>query len=230
MIKRKGIYKQKGDYHKHLDKNWCCYHLHNAKIKILTNIIKQIPKDKKILDLGCGEGELVENFAKKGWKISGLDLNYSSKYVKLGNAIDTKFKANSFDIIICTDLIEHLDISKHVKLIKEVKRILKKNSILIIGAPNLAHLFSRLSFLFTGKLIRTAKITYHPGDRPFKEYTHLLKQSGFEIKKVNTLPIGVPPLLQKLLLVKLTKIIYYFSKSLSIPNFSFDNIIECKLK
>jgi 2-polyprenyl-3-methyl-5-hydroxy-6-metoxy-1,4-benzoquinol methylase len=230
MVKRKGIYKQKGDYHKQLDKNWCCYHLHVEKTRILKNIIKQIPKNKKILDLGCGDGELVEYFAKKGWSIGGLDLNYASNYVKLGDALNTKFRARSFDVIVCTDLIEHLNLSDHEKLIHEIKRILKNNGSLILGAPNLAHLFSRLYFLFTGKLIRTAKINYHPGDRPLNEYITLLKKNNFKIKKTNTLPLGVPPMLQKKLPLKLTKLMYKLSKVLSIPSFSFDNILECKLK
>ncbi|MBT3582977.1 class I SAM-dependent methyltransferase [Candidatus Woesearchaeota archaeon] len=162
--------------------------------------------------------------------MKGLDLNYSSKYVILGDATKTKFKANSFDVVLCLDIVEHIDISKHEILIKELKRILKPGGTLIFGSPNLAHLFSRLSFLFTGKLIRTAKINYHPGDRPFNEYKQILRKNGFKLIKTQTPPLGVPPILQRTLNVKITKILYEFSNLISIPAFSFDNILTCKLK
>jgi 2-polyprenyl-3-methyl-5-hydroxy-6-metoxy-1,4-benzoquinol methylase len=229
MVK-KGVYKERGDYHKKLDTKWSSYHLHIHKRKIIRRTINNINKTKKILDIGCGEGEHVEWFAKKGWNIKGLDLNYSSKYVTLGDATKTKFKPNSFDVILCLDLIEHMDISKHDLLIKEIKRILKKDGVLIFGSPNIAHLFSRLSFLFTGKLIRTAKINYHPGDRPFNEYKQLLRKNDFKIIKIKTLPLGVPPILQRTLPVKITKLIYEFSNLISIPAFSFDNILTCELQ
>jgi 2-polyprenyl-3-methyl-5-hydroxy-6-metoxy-1,4-benzoquinol methylase len=230
MVIRKGVYKERKDYHKELDTKWNCYHLYITKQKIIRKYLKQISKKKKILDLGCGEGENVELFAKKGWNIKGLDLNYSSKYVILGDATKTKFKTNSFDVVLCLDIIEHMHILKHETLIKEIKRILKKGGTLIFSAPNQAHLFSRLSFLFTGKLIRTAKVNYHPGDRPFQEYKNLLRENNFKINKIETIPLGVPPIFQRKLSLSFTTLLYKVSKFVSLPNFSFDNVIICKLQ
>jgi 2-polyprenyl-3-methyl-5-hydroxy-6-metoxy-1,4-benzoquinol methylase len=230
MTTKHGVYKERGEYHKHLDTKWNCYHLYIHKRKIIRNLFKNIPKNKKILDLGCGEGVHVEYFTKRGWNIKGLDLNYSSKYVTKGDALNTKFKANSFDIILCLDLIEHMDILKHAKLISEIKRILKPGGTLAFGSPNQAHLASRISFLFTGNLIRTAKINYHPGDRPLNEYKKLLRSNQFKINKIKTVPLGVPPILQRTLPVRITKLIYEFSNLISIPAFSFDNILICQLQ
>lgn len=229
-VKRSGIYQERGDYHKNLDKKWNCYHLYLEKTRILKRIISQIPKEKKIIDLGCGEGQMVEYFAKRRWNISGLDLNYSSKYVKKGDALNTKFQASSFDVVVCTDLIEHLNITEHEKLISEIRRILRNGGFLIFSSPNLAHLVSRISFLFTGRFIRTAKPDYHPGDRPLKEYIWLLKKNNFKIIKIDTLPLGVPPFLQRKLPLKITTIMYRVSKLLSTPKFSFDNMLQCKLQ
>jgi hypothetical protein len=63
-----------------------------------------------------------------------------------------------------------------------------------MSVPNLAHLHSRIRFLFSGKLTRTSAVDRHPGDRPLGEYLELLKASGFELARRSgifaTLPLA----------------------------------------
>ena len=66
--------------------------------------------------------------------------------------------------------------------------MLKKRGKLILSIPNLAHLASRISFLLTGKLIRTSSIERHKGDRPICEYIELLKELNFKIRRRNIFP------------------------------------------
>jgi hypothetical protein len=50
-----------------------------------------------------------------------------------------------------------------------------------VSVPNLAHLQSRVHFLLTGRLIRTASELKHPGDRPIAEYLTLFERAGFTV-------------------------------------------------
>ena len=50
-----------------------------------------------------------------------------------------------------------------------------------MSVPNLAHLQSRVHFLLTGRLIRTASEQKHPGDRPIAEYLRLFDRAGFVV-------------------------------------------------
>ena len=52
---------------------------------------------------------------------------------------------------------------------------------LLITVPNLAHLQSRVHFLLLGRLIRTASLAKHPGDRPLHEYVELASRAGFRL-------------------------------------------------
>jgi 2-polyprenyl-3-methyl-5-hydroxy-6-metoxy-1,4-benzoquinol methylase len=185
MIKNKisGEYAKKGEYHKKLSKKWRYYPIYVEKMKFIKDFLNKLPKNCKILDVGCGEGLLVEEFSKKGYNIIGLDLNYSSKYVKKGNLLKMPFKDDSFDLILCLDVLEHLSVSDQPIALAEIKRVLKKNGRFILAIPNLAHFASRISFLFTGRLIRTSEIERHPGDRPVKEYISLLKKNNLKIIK-----------------------------------------------
>lgn len=183
MVKRKAEYILKGDYHKKLDKKWRYYPIYISKLAYLKKFIEKTTKEKKILDVGCGEGILVEEYYKKGYNIKGIDLNYNSTHVRMGDIKHTGFKDNEFDIILCLDVIEHLEFEDQTKAINEIHRILKKGGLCLFAIPNLAHFASRIAFLFTGNLIRTSSIDRHKGDRPILEYIKILKKQGFKIKK-----------------------------------------------
>ena len=55
-------YARAGDYHKHLDPNWSYTPTYLKKMSHVRDFIAGLPKDTPILDAGCGEGVLVEEF------------------------------------------------------------------------------------------------------------------------------------------------------------------------
>ncbi|MBA7620880.1 Ubiquinone biosynthesis O-methyltransferase [subsurface metagenome] len=174
-------YAERGEYHRHLDPNWSYYPTYLAKMKFIKDYLQKIPKKSKVLDLGCGEGVLVEEFRNLGYDIIGLDQNYSSEFVLRGDIRKTPFPDKNLDVILCLDVIEHLNYKDQEKAISEIKRVLKDNGAIVLTIPNLAHFYARLNFLLKGQLDRTASVKKHPGDRPIKEYLQLLKREGFEV-------------------------------------------------
>lgn len=176
MEYRTSEYAKRGEYHKNIDVNWPYYPIYIAKLNFVNHYLSEIGKDKKVLDIGCGEGVLVEQYRKKGYDILGMDLNYSSEFVVKGDITDTKLKSNSCDLILCLDVIEHLNFVEQELALREIHRILRSNGTLLASIPNLAHFASRLSFLLTGRLFRTSKIERHKGDRPIDEYIELIEK------------------------------------------------------
>lgn len=95
---------------------------------------------KKILDLGCGEGEFIALSPKR---IVGVDSNKKSilscKKKKLratlASAARLPFKKDSFDGIHCSHLIEHLYPHEAHKMLSEVSRVLKKDGIFVLSTP-----------------------------------------------------------------------------------------------
>lgn len=191
----KGEYSRNGEFHRNLDPNWSYYPIYLNKLEVVDDLLKQYhPTTGKLLDAGCGEGVLVEKYAAQGWQVTGLDKNYASEYVQEGSMLDMPFYDHSFDTVMCLDSLEHLYYNEQNQAIKEVRRVLKPGGTLIVSIPNLAHFTSRLKFMFRGRLLRTATIGHHPGDRPACEYEALLNSFGFQMLQKQGIFPTVPPI------------------------------------
>jgi ubiquinone/menaquinone biosynthesis C-methylase UbiE len=101
------------------------------------------------LDAGCGEGSLTINLAKKGKRIIGLDIsenkirNAKAKIPYgfedkinfiVGDARYCPFKNNSFEKIVCIELLEH--IKEDFQVITEFSGLLKKRGVLLLHTPH----------------------------------------------------------------------------------------------
>lgn len=114
--------------------------------KILTEI-ENLAFDKKILDVGCGDGALDWLIYKKTKaKIWGIDssikaIEIAQKKFKdlkitanfeVSSGYKLKFTSGFFDVVILADVIEHVQYPE--KFLREIKRVLKPSGELIISS------------------------------------------------------------------------------------------------
>ena len=175
---RTGEYAERGDYHRTLSPDWEFYPTYLAKQRLVRAYLEQLPADTRVLDAGCGEGLLVEEFRSR-LAIEGLDQHYSSDLVRSGSLLALPFDDGSFARVLCLDVLEHLTFDDQPRALSELHRVIRPGGELLVTVPNLAHLQSRVQFLLRGRLIRTASLTKHPGDRPAGEYLALARRAGF---------------------------------------------------
>ena len=99
---------------------------------------------KKILDVGCGTGRIVNKLRNMGSDIIGLDISKGmidiakKKFPKVkfieGDIENLPFKDNEFDLVIASFVIVHLkDLQK---AFDEVYRVLKPNGVFIVTNIN----------------------------------------------------------------------------------------------
>ena len=115
-----------------------------AAFKLIGNI-----KNKKVLDLACGEGYNTRILAKKGAMVVGVD--FSERLIELARQKETKeglgityyvsdaadlkdFPTNHFDLVTCFMSLQ--DIKKYEEAISEVARVLKENGRFIFSIPH----------------------------------------------------------------------------------------------
>lgn len=128
--------------------------LHELMLRDLTLFTLGDVKNKRILELGCGEGIYLEIIARMGGDIFGQDI--SQEYIdeglkslrdknfnpvmKAGNAAKILFEDNYFDGVITADFFEHISYEEKIKIVSEVYRVLKPGGVFVIKTPNLDYL------------------------------------------------------------------------------------------
>lgn len=127
---------------------------HNIYSKPSINLNEEVFRsvklnsNERILDIGCGYGDLLKFFRISGHQGELIGIDISPGMIKdaqldnkdttfnIGNGEELNFINNSFDIVICKHALYHFqDIDK---VLKEIYRVLKNDGFFIIAINSLA--------------------------------------------------------------------------------------------
>lgn len=121
-------------------------------------ILSNIKPCDKLLDVGCGDGNVSQLYKNKSKEVFGIDISKTAlekakqrgiqTFIQDLNSLPLCFEDEYFDHIILTDVIEH--VLNPIELLKESKRILKHSGTVIITTPNFARLSNRIRMVFLG--------------------------------------------------------------------------------
>ncbi len=135
-------------------------------IEEINFLERQLPRGKKVLDVGCGPQSLLW---KAGLKPIGLDItpSYVKEYKKsgcvayVGSATNLPFEDNLFDGVWSLGVFHHMDEKKAKKSILEMMRVAKKGGyVAVVDAVLPVNVWARpvaqlLQKLDRGKFVRT---------------------------------------------------------------------------
>lgn len=113
--------------------------------EIVESVLRYVEPGEEILDAGCGDGIISVLAAKKGAKVTALDISlpnlerakkltkkngvYNIKFLQ-GDVENLPFPNNSFDLVISSQVLEHLP--DFEKGLSEIKRATKKRAIITL--------------------------------------------------------------------------------------------------
>ena len=143
-----------------------------------------IDKESQVLDLGCGDGKILNILTKElGVTALGVEINQENlnECINLGlNVIQqnideglSNFSNKSFDVVIMSQTIQVLKEPKQALL--EVTRIGKES---IVTIPNFGHWATRLNLLLSGRMPVTGAL---PNNWHDTENIHLCTIKDFEV-------------------------------------------------
>ena len=139
--------------------------------KDLELIADLVPQGSRVLDLGCGNGELLawlqQHKACSGYGIELADANVHACVQRGINVIQLNledglalFDDASFDVVLQVDTLQHLKNTE--RMLRETARV---GRIGIVAFPNFAHWPNRLHVL-TGRMPVTRALPYQWYDTP----------------------------------------------------------------
>lgn len=135
--------KSTDNYKKHTHRNPIQRLLLWNFFRTLLGLISE-KKVESILDVGCGEGFTLNRLKENGIgkKLEGIEYKkdaielgkktYPDIKIKQGDIYKLPYQDNSFDLVLCTEVLEHLD--NPSKALKELIRV--SNKYLVISVPN----------------------------------------------------------------------------------------------
>ena len=157
--------------------------------EVILDLIK--PKST-VLDLGCGNGDLLYLLIKeKNARVQGIEIDEQAIYKCVAKGLNvfhgdvdsglTEFKDKSFDYVVLNQSLQQI---LHVdRVLIDALRVGKK---VIAGFPNFAYYKSRLQMFFSGRTPVTGALPYQWHDTP---NLHFLSISDFtnycRLKKIN---------------------------------------------
>jgi len=96
-------------------------------------------KPTKLLEVGIGNGLVSDYIRKRGIDIITLDIDDMLNPDVVGNIICLPFDDNSFDMIACCEVLEHLPYDNFQKALAEIHRVTSKYA--VISLPDVSHYF-----------------------------------------------------------------------------------------
>lgn len=110
-------------------------------LKRIEQIVPFVSLNSKILDVGCGDAEMLEHMQKVKTPTYAVGIDFREKLIRhniinilRGDAENLPFTNQSFDCVIAAAVIEHLP--NPANALTEFKRVLKQGGVLIITTPN----------------------------------------------------------------------------------------------
>ena len=159
------------------------------------DLIESLIKDQsRILDIGCGEGTLIQQLEKNlNAKVHGIEKNQELALKGIARGLNithgdaakdlSQYANQSFDYVILSQTLQAMVEPK--KILKELLRVGTKA---IVSFPNFGHWKIRLQLLFNGKMPITEGLPYSWYDTPnihfftLKDFENLCKEMNIVIE------------------------------------------------
>lgn len=133
------------------------FQLHDSKRKILNGQLlasfaeSMLGQPGRMLELGCGRGELLRGAADRGWKVRGIEM--TETYARIAREVhgievecarveEARMLSEYHDVVLLAAILEHL--YEPAQTLTRVRETLRPGGLIFIDVPNECSLTSRI--------------------------------------------------------------------------------------
>lgn len=158
------------------DQWWC-----RARRELIAGLTHMYPKSSRVLEIGCAGGYLLQALKENGFEnISGIDVSHEAVSlcvargldVRIGDGKDAVFPDGSFDVIVASDVLEHIRDDRAA--VRAWSRMLSPAGVLICLVP-------AFGFLWSGHDVAN----HHERRYRRKHLIDLVLRAGLQIERVS---------------------------------------------
>jgi SAM-dependent methyltransferase len=163
---------------------------------LVPNFMIVVPKERKgrLLDIGCGSGEFLNQMRNFGWEVYGVEINPESAItgnkkglnIFCGELESADFPDNYFDVVVLSQTMEH--VYSPGSYLKHIHRILNKEGLVIIGVPNVGCMETQIF----GRYCHALDVPRHLYFFTVTSLRRYLEKYGFEVEKVLSKKFSLP--------------------------------------
>ena len=177
---------------------------------ILSSIVEYVKKyaenqkDMKILDVGCGAGlkhTSLMNYAT----VFGIDVarkqikycqsRFGNNYIFVERGGKYPFPENYFDVIIVSEVLEHISKGDVPSFLAEIKRVLKNEGVIMVSTPNYASpILVILESTILELIARQRGFTrkgLHPNKYKADTLSADIRSNGFSVTTLKRISLGM---------------------------------------
>jgi ubiquinone/menaquinone biosynthesis C-methylase UbiE len=123
--------------------------LHGVPLRATRFVAEDDIRGRDVLDIGCGAGWFESFSLSKGVRtITGIDitegdlrtakrhLNSSNVHLQIASAIELPFADESFDTVVCWEVLEHIPPNTEHWAFQEIRRVLRPEGRLYLSTPH----------------------------------------------------------------------------------------------
>ena len=157
---------------------------------VLDEAEKLLGRKGRILELGCGRGIVLQEAAKRGWEVRGVEM--TEQFAREADGVDIEVSSvedcmslsEKYDIVLLFAILEH--VYEPVELLKRCNAALNHEGLLFIDVPNEASLTLKVGNLYSRPWSVNLSPTFAPyhvvGFSP-QSLSKALEMSGFGVEK-----------------------------------------------
>lgn len=162
------------------DRHWWFLGRRRILLSLLEKYLPPAPRERQILDIGCGTGTMLQHLAKFG-RVQGADGDSEAiRFCRERGLPEVQqitlpalpFAPESYDLITLLDVLEHVD--EDLATLRSIHRVLKPGGTLLLAVPAFPFLWGRQD-----------EISLHKRRYVRDQIRTLLEQADFEIVRLS---------------------------------------------